>query len=35
MINSFNSWLNVPELALNIITRVIEMLHTSSLLYSL
>jgi geranylgeranyl diphosphate synthase type 3 len=32
MIASFNVWLQVPELALEIITRVIEMLHTSSLL---
>ena len=33
MIASFNVWLQVPEFALEIITRVIEMLHTSSLLY--
>jgi geranylgeranyl diphosphate synthase type 3 len=33
MIASFNVWLQVPELALDIITHVIEMLHTSSLLY--
>jgi geranylgeranyl pyrophosphate synthase len=32
MIASFNMWLQVPELALNIITQVVEMLHTSSLL---
>ena len=34
MIASFNVWLQVPAFALEIITRVIEMLHTSSLLYS-
>jgi len=33
MIAAFNVWLEVPELALEIITRVVEMLHTSSLLY--
>lgn len=33
MIAAFNVWLGVPELALEIITRVVEMLHTSSLLY--
>ena len=33
MIASFNVWLQVPETALEIITRVVEMLHTSSLLY--
>ena len=32
MIASFNVWLQVPDLALQIITRVVEMLHTSSLL---
>ena len=32
MIASFNNWLQVPEIALQIITRVVEMLHTSSLL---
>ena len=34
MIASFNVWLHVPDVALEIITRVVEMLHTSSLLYS-
>lgn len=33
MIASFNVWLQVPEVALQIITRVVEMLHTASLLY--
>lgn len=33
MITSFNVWLQVPQHALEIITRVVEMLHTSSLLY--
>jgi geranylgeranyl diphosphate synthase, type III len=33
MIASFNVWLQVPHEALQIITRVVEMLHTSSLLY--
>ena len=33
MIAAFNKWLQVPEDALVIITQVIEMLHTSSLLY--
>ena len=32
MIASFNNWLQVPEIALQIITQVVEMLHTSSLL---
>jgi geranylgeranyl diphosphate synthase type 3 len=32
MIASFNRWLQVPEFALEIITHVVEMLHTSSLL---
>ena len=33
MIASFNVWLQVQETALEIITRVVEMIHTSSLLY--
>ena len=33
MIASFNVWLHVPDVALAIITHVVEMLHTSSLLY--
>ncbi|KAI9597218.1 isoprenoid synthase domain-containing protein [Syncephalis fuscata] len=32
MIEAFNQWLNVPEAQLTVITRVVEMLHTSSLL---
>lgn len=34
MIASFDVWLQVPGYALEIITQVIEMLHTSSLLYA-
>ena len=34
LIASFNYWLQVPTFALEIITAVVEMLHTSSLLYS-
>ena len=33
MIASFNVWLQVPDSALEVITKVVEMLHTSSLLY--
>jgi geranylgeranyl diphosphate synthase, type III len=33
MIASFNVWLQLPLIALEVITRVVEMLHTSSLLY--
>lgn len=33
LITNFNVWLQVPETALNVIIKVVEMLHTSSLLY--
>ncbi len=32
LIAAFNSWLNVPEESLNVITKVVGMLHTASLL---
>ena len=33
LITAFNAWLEVPEESLNIITKVVGMLHTASLLY--
>jgi geranylgeranyl diphosphate synthase type 3 len=33
LINAFNAWLKVPSESLAIITKVIAMLHTSSLMY--
>lgn len=33
LIAAFNAWLNVPEASLKIITKVVGMLHTSSLLF--
>ena len=33
MIDAFNQWLQVPPAQLQIITRVVEMLHNASLLY--
>lgn len=33
MIGAFNAWLHVPQASLEIITKVIGMLHTASLLY--
>jgi geranylgeranyl diphosphate synthase, type III len=33
MIDAFNTWLNVPEDKLKIISRVVSMLHSASLLY--
>jgi len=33
MIDAFNTWLNVPEDKLKVITRVVSMLHSASLLY--
>jgi len=34
LISAFNAWLKVPQQSLEIITKVIGMLHTSSLLYT-
>lgn len=34
LIAAFNAWLRVPEESLAIITKVVDMLHTSSLLYA-
>lgn len=31
-ISAFNAWLNVPEESLSIISKVVQMLHTASLL---